>query len=418
MKKIFWIVSLIAASSTWGFAQDQDRYNDNSSDDVYYNDNTSYEQQANNDDMSYQTFYDQLSPYGSWIDYPGYGYVWVPQANAGFSPYMNDGHWVYTEFGWTWVSDYQWGWATFHYGRWFQDPAYGGWLWIPGHEWAPAWVTWGQYEGYYCWAPVGPRDYINGHWGYGNYEHHWNCLPRGRMGETGISRYVVSNTVVNHDRKEFEHKVTVIHNVNTYNRTVYNSGPKAEDVQRVTGHPVQRITVSQVSKPQATAVRGDKVEVYRPTISRNTGTQRAIPANVVRPANEGAKPNTSPVRNEQPRANPAGTQPQRTQPARENTIPRAQPSNNNWTPPRQNTYQQQPQSRPQNNYQQPAQQPAQQAPRQNNYTRPSGGGGFIPSERPAQQQQMPRSEPMRSAPAPSFHAPAGGGARGGGGGRH
>ena len=26
-------------------------------------------------EVSYQTFYDELSPYGRWIDYPGQGYV-------------------------------------------------------------------------------------------------------------------------------------------------------------------------------------------------------------------------------------------------------------------------------------------------------------------------------------------------------
>ena len=92
-------------------------YNDNTNngDDSYYNEDNSYnEEQADNSGMSYQTFYDQLSPYGSWINYPGYGYVWVPQANAGFSPYETDGSWQYTDYGWTWVSDYAWGWATFH----------------------------------------------------------------------------------------------------------------------------------------------------------------------------------------------------------------------------------------------------------------------------------------------------------------
>ncbi|HET6724229.1 MAG TPA: hypothetical protein VFH07_15825, partial [Chitinophagaceae bacterium] len=28
--------------------------------------------------VSFQTFYDDLSPYGQWIDYPQYGYVWSP----------------------------------------------------------------------------------------------------------------------------------------------------------------------------------------------------------------------------------------------------------------------------------------------------------------------------------------------------
>ena len=28
------------------------------------------------------------------------------------------GHWLQTEYGWTWISDWDWGWAPFHYGRW------------------------------------------------------------------------------------------------------------------------------------------------------------------------------------------------------------------------------------------------------------------------------------------------------------
>lgn len=38
--------------------------------------------------VSFQVFYDQLSPYGSWINYPDYGYVWIPtQVPQGFRPY-------------------------------------------------------------------------------------------------------------------------------------------------------------------------------------------------------------------------------------------------------------------------------------------------------------------------------------------
>src|ERR1700734_1893031 len=106
--------------------------------------------------VSYQVFYDDLSPYGQWIDYPGYGYVWMPDAGPDFKPYATNGHWVYSDEGWIWASDYEWGWATFHYGRWFFDPSY-GWMWIPGNEWAPAWVNWRQNSDYYGWAPLGPN---------------------------------------------------------------------------------------------------------------------------------------------------------------------------------------------------------------------------------------------------------------------
>src|SRR5688572_5624845 len=82
-------------------------------------------------DVSYQTFYDELSPYGRWVEYPGQGYVWVPDAGDDFRPYSTNGHWVWTDnYEWMWVSDYDWGWAPFHYGRWDYDDYY-GWYWVP-----------------------------------------------------------------------------------------------------------------------------------------------------------------------------------------------------------------------------------------------------------------------------------------------
>ena len=59
--------------------------------------------------VTYQTFYDDLSPYGDWVDYPEYGYVWHPRI-ADFRPYSTGGHWVWAdEYQWMWVSNYNWG---------------------------------------------------------------------------------------------------------------------------------------------------------------------------------------------------------------------------------------------------------------------------------------------------------------------
>ncbi|SFM57801.1 hypothetical protein SAMN05428949_0042 [Chitinophaga sp. YR627] len=104
--------------------------------------------------VTYQTFYDELSPYGQWIDYPGYGYVWSPSV-ADFRPYYNNGGWINTNYGWSWNSGYSWGWGPFHYGRWFYEAGY-GWLWLPGYEWSPAWVSWRNSTDYYGWAPLAP----------------------------------------------------------------------------------------------------------------------------------------------------------------------------------------------------------------------------------------------------------------------
>ena len=82
--------------------------------------NQGYYPQQQQSEITYQQFYNDLSPYGNWVNYGNYGYAWVPSM-ANFRPYYTNGHWVYTNYGWTWVSNYSWGWAPFHYGRWMND---------------------------------------------------------------------------------------------------------------------------------------------------------------------------------------------------------------------------------------------------------------------------------------------------------
>ena len=109
-------------------------------------------------DVSANTeFYSALAPYGSWTQHPSFGDVFVPNVRVtgpNFRPYAQ-GHWEYTEWGWTFVSHQPFGWATAHYGRWFYDSRL-GWAWVPGTQWSPAWVTWRTGGGYVGWAPMPP----------------------------------------------------------------------------------------------------------------------------------------------------------------------------------------------------------------------------------------------------------------------
>ena len=78
-------------------------------------------------------FYDSLASYGNWIERPSYGWVWTPRdVSASWRPYQA-GHWVWSDEGWTWLTDEPYGWATYHYGRWYQDPEI-GWAWVPGKD--------------------------------------------------------------------------------------------------------------------------------------------------------------------------------------------------------------------------------------------------------------------------------------------
>src|ERR1043165_3390561 len=81
---------------------------------------TGIQQKAHAQDItvSYQTFYDELSPYGQWVNDEEYGNVWVRTEDEDFRPYSTRGHWVMTDNGNMWVSDAPWGWAAYHYGRW------------------------------------------------------------------------------------------------------------------------------------------------------------------------------------------------------------------------------------------------------------------------------------------------------------
>jgi hypothetical protein len=102
-------------------------------------------------------FQAHLSPYGQWINVPGIGAAWVPAEanNPLWRPYMDAGHWEYTDAGWFWQSDYPWGDMAFHYGRWINNGFTGGrWAWVPGYDWAPSWVAWREGDGGFGWAPL------------------------------------------------------------------------------------------------------------------------------------------------------------------------------------------------------------------------------------------------------------------------
>src|SRR4051812_4295607 len=102
---------------------------------------------------SVDVFYNDLAPYGSWYNDSTYGWVFAPSSTS-YVPYSN-GHWAYTDYGYTWVSADPFGWATDHYGRWVWA---NGWVWRPDTTWGPAWVQWRQGDGYVGWAPAGYTD--------------------------------------------------------------------------------------------------------------------------------------------------------------------------------------------------------------------------------------------------------------------
>ncbi len=178
--------------------------------------------------VSFQTFYNELSPYGNWSSHPKYGSVWTPYGvGRNFQPYGTDGHWVMTEFGNTWVSDFQWGWATFHYGRWFYDD-YLGWAWVPDYEWGPAWVDWRSGNGYYGWAPLWPGVRIGVSFNIPlNY---WVFVPQRYI----YNRRVFGYCVPRYRYRSFFGRTTIINNYYYNDNRSYAYGPSRGEVERVT----------------------------------------------------------------------------------------------------------------------------------------------------------------------------------------
>lgn len=231
---------------------------------------------AQNEYVSYQDFFDNLGPYGQWIKDPQYGYAWIPYAEEDFRPYYTNGYWIMTDYGNTWVSEYPWGWATFHYGRWLYD-AYYGWLWIPGNEWGPAWVSWRYGDGYYGWAPLAPGFEINN--GFDNYycpDDWWVFLP---------PRYLYRPRYYNYWRGP-DGNPTIIRRTSPVNNTFINpntngafvSGPRADDIQQLTGQTVRMYHIQAASKPISTRVNGDVVSMYRPATVQTNMANGSAPA--------------------------------------------------------------------------------------------------------------------------------------------
>jgi hypothetical protein len=210
-------------------------------------------------------FHDALSPYGDWIQSARFGLVWTPRHVAhDWRPYFY-GHWVYTDYGWTWVSDDEWGWATGHYGRWYFDPA-AGWLWVPGDEWAPAWVVWRSGGGYVGWAPLPPDadafhldvDLAMDPFSFSFVEVRDLCEPHVYRRVVPAARNVTF--------------VRVTQNITRYTvveSRIVDRGIEVERVERTRGHAVPRVRLHEVASAtevRNARVRSGEVAVFRPRV--------------------------------------------------------------------------------------------------------------------------------------------------------
>lgn len=232
-------------------------------------------------------FYQPLAPYGSWIIVEPYGWCWQPSVvtiNAGWSPYCDNGKWLWSDSGWYWHSYYSWGWAPFHYGRWFHHP-HRRWVWMPDRVWGPSWVCWRETPGYYGWAPLPPRSHfsvgigwtfggspVGPNFGFGLSSAHFTFVAGQHFGDRRLSAHRLPPREVN----VVYNKTTVINNYTAgSDNRIINRGVERTRIEATTGRPFREVAVREMPRQSArtsgSGVMPDRVAnvggsdvVYRP----------------------------------------------------------------------------------------------------------------------------------------------------------
>jgi hypothetical protein len=186
-----------------------------------------------------EVFYDQLSPYGSWVYVAPYGRVWIPAVGYGWRPYYY-GRWVLTDWGWTFASDDPWGWAAYHYGRWNWGTGI-GWYWIPGTVWGPAWVSWRYGNGFVTWCPLGPRGVV-----FGSRHPAWVAVQ-----EQHFTRPITSVAVRGQRTSGIVNETRPLTGPHATVARTGAFGPPVADVARATGQQIRPVAAATVVRPRA-----------------------------------------------------------------------------------------------------------------------------------------------------------------------
>lgn len=254
-------------------------------------------------------FYDDLAPYGNWINIEGYGWCWRPSVavvQVGWRPYHDRGRWLYTNGGWYWQSDYTWGATVFHYGRWWNHPHF-GWCWYPGLEWGPSWVTWRVYGDYCGWAPLPPYTrYVSGvgfyyrgshvgfSFGFGLHEDYYTFIPYRYFHHHHPYRYYVHHGQARH--RTIYNESTVVNNyIVGDNNVIINKGIDVDVVRRESGENLRKVAIRDLPaagtqvKPDRLEVRKGEPVIYRTALAE---TPESVPkvAALDRGAQEARKP--------------------------------------------------------------------------------------------------------------------------------
>jgi len=195
-------------------------------------------------EVSFDFFFSNLSPHGSWQVSARYGRVWQPGVySRDWNPYY-DGHWVYADVGWTWVSDYEWGAIPYHYGTWVDDPEI-GWSWVPGYVWAPSWVVFRTGPDYIGWAPVAPGFSVGVSANFGGSA----AGPFVFVSTRDFLAPRVRSCIVPDSRtRTFIRNTRVVNTLAIERNVVVNRGPDTRIIERASGRKVRVVPIDRVPR--------------------------------------------------------------------------------------------------------------------------------------------------------------------------
>lgn len=289
----------------------------------------------NNEDLlnaDYKNFYEDLKPYGTWIEVnlknksvePGVNterdklsdavrsvlgikdakadvdvgwsvfFVWQPAPGMAVSiaagdpspgvyvPYTN-GQWVYTDYGWYFRAGTPYEELTHHYGRWVYAVPY-GWIWIPGNRWAPAWVSWDYDDDYVAWTPGSPGIYYAVNY-YGlpyRLEPNYIVCERRHFVDPFVYRYSGF-----YREREFERKFDrmKIREGNMYaGNRMRGFGPDFNSIQKDYGRKIERVRINTVNDREKVRYGDKQYSVYAPgfkdkqnnSIKNKSGSEREL----------------------------------------------------------------------------------------------------------------------------------------------
>src|SRR5256885_7164424 len=222
---------------------------------------------------TYGMFYEKLDPYGEWRETKDYGYVFQPreaESSRDWRPYT-EGHWVYSDAGWTWITDESFGWATYHYGRWVKLRRV-GWVWVPGEEWAPAWVSWRSSKDYVGWAPLPPEERFDRRSGIHNWADSYYDIGPDQYSFVSCNDFGaehVRRAVVPQERNvTIVVETTNVTRITFSNTMIVNEGPSYDELRSRGPRPIERYRLRRERNTEATVrISGNELEVSVPILS-------------------------------------------------------------------------------------------------------------------------------------------------------